>query len=668
MISHLLSLYRIENLSTLEMKYRLVEVDIPCYSAAADADHKHETVGLLERQMAYSERLPVAIVHRSGAVFIAIPADAKLSKLEYKLTPEVARLKPRDEVFVATFEDPLSDGYSVALSFLRFSLAGTVWRHRELWSSGSACFQKRPANYQENGREVDIYEGFSFRVVRVDDGLYLSVDVKHRYAESAWLLEKHTTNSRSELRMKHVLYHFGHQWYPAQLLDIIDQPIEKATFALPTGEVADVFDYTRDKAGKDSPPWIQSLLPSSPTLVYQYPGSKQRRFGAAALAKLLLPTAEPKVARMHQRSIVAPSERFERTRRFVERYFQDVHMGDALVEISKEAVNEKAQHFAIPALRFGQGRILRLGGSPTEKLGRMRLGTLLDPSAGFAVTSSLSNQYLLVPESLPREISEDFCERIRKTVREFLHGSYVADVVLFNDRNARTLKAQVDAVIGVLDMERVQGGCGLLVLPENAKPDLHNYLKRSLQDRFRFQCVSAKMVRSHYFAQMQRDDKATRWVVAKEREQSYVSYLRYVALGTLLVNRQWPFILEDKTNYEIYIGLDVLKNTAAFSFFHGGGRMCYVQARVSRKKEKLSAKEVYSLIYQCLKDDCSRLDQPPRSVILQRDGRAFETEWHGFRDAMEQLKREGIRQGSDIRNHRGGKKHSRKYSNGREGF
>jgi hypothetical protein len=74
--------------------------------------------------------------------------------------------------------------------------------------------------------------------------------------------------------------------------------------------------------------------------------------------------------------------------------------------------------------------------------------------------------------------------------------------------------------------------------------------------------------------------------VAEDFAKRYVSYLRYTAMGLLLVNRQWPWVLPEGTHYDMYIALDVLNHTAAFTFFSQGGRQCYVETVESRQRGK----------------------------------------------------------------------------------
>lgn len=66
----------------------------------------------------------------------------------------------------------------------------------------------------------------------------------------------------------------------------------------------------------------------------------------------------------------------------------------------------------------------------------------------------------------------------------------------------------------------------------------------------------------------------------------YQSYLRYAAMGLLLVNRQWPWVLAEDMHYDMYIGLDVLHSTAAFTFFSEGGRQCFMQSITSSQSDE----------------------------------------------------------------------------------
>ena len=113
----------------------------------------------------------------------------------------------------------------------------------------------------------------------------------------------------------------------------------------------------------------------------------------------------------------------------------------------------------------------------------------------------------------------------------------------------------------------------MLVLPEGAKPDLHNFIERKLHTSLQTQCVTAAKLRSFY--RMVPDNGRARFEVPPDQEQKYTSFLRYTAIGLMIVNRQWPWVLETKTRYDAYVAIDVLHHTAAFTFFYHGGRRCF---------------------------------------------------------------------------------------------
>lgn len=131
------------------------------------------------------------------------------------------------------------------------------------------------------------------------------------------------------------------------------------------------------------------------------------------------------------------------------------------------------------------------------------------------------------------------------------------------------------------------------------------------------------------------------YAVVGESSSQYASFIRYTALGLLIVNRQWPWTLNEKTAYDAYVGVDVLHNTAAFTFFYEGGQRCFVRTQPSKQKEKLLRSQARSMIYQGLAEDLAGGVAPPRSVVMHRDGHVFQSEWLGLQDAVGQLVQEG---------------------------
>jgi hypothetical protein len=645
MPDHAITLFEVRNASSLKLDYRLVTIEGFLGAVHGDDDLVEKNLNLLAKLVAIKAQTPVAIVRQDGTPYLAIPAAKSLPQEEYTLTPSVVSLRPRDAVHQLRLDD--QQHRHIALKFIEFSLRGPLNRDPELWSSSPRSFmRKRPVNFRESDREVDLFEGFHFHLRFFEGRLFLGVNLSYKYIDSSWLVDRFKPEDLRHLKMRHLLYHFGNQFYVVQLLDVLNQTISTARF-VPNGsrEAVSVFDYTRS-VWKDNPPqWITGLNPDSLAITYRSPGRDQTRFAAAALAKLIHRTDDPEVCALHRRSIKSPSERFRFTHDIVERYFSRTRFGETDLCISPTPHTVNLRSFPVPPLEFGQGQVLRVSNHPSagsislKDLPARRMSMLLDPQAGFAVTSPLDAQYILVPQTLDREVAADFRKTLEATVRGFIHTPYKLDIVLYDDRNTKTLKQQVDAITGALATGRVSHGHGVLVLPAHAKRGLHNYVKSRLKDTIQVQCVAASKVSSFYQTSMRTPSHQV--APRPELRGKYTSYLRYTALGLLIVNRQWGWVLPQGTHYDAYISFDVLNNHAAFSFFYRGGKECLVRTHPSRQKEKLLRTQVRQIVYDGLKQDLAR-GIPITSIVLRRDGRLFESEWLGFRDAIELLKREGL--------------------------
>lgn len=650
MPQHVLNCFEIENADSLQMGYRLVGVDGPFDPSLGDGDVAERNLQQLLKRVQYEEKIPVAIHHSVPHPVLAIPSEHRLTRIEYDLAPDVAVLRPLDSGGTITLSSSDSDTDRIALAFLGWHLRSPLFRDDRLWSTGPwTYFNKQPLNYRRDDRDIDIFRGFGLRLDRIDGRLCLWVKLSHRYAETKWLLDAYRPDEiQQELRMRHVLYHYGHRWFPVQLLGITGKSIDEHRF-IPDGahEAISVFEYTRREAGTGRPPaWLQSLDPMSPAIAFRYPGNEKKRSGAAALCKLLVPTDDPRTRSVHRLSIAEPSKRFAETQEIVERFLQRASFGGVPVRVNSKPFQTRGRVFFPPAQEFGQGKVLRVGRDtaagevPLSELGRARWEFLLAANGGFAVNNPLDSQYMLVPESLERRIAEDFQDRLEKTTRGLLKSSYSLTRVVYSDQGTRTLKQQVDCISDAIRDAQLASGRGLLVLPRHAHVDLHNFLKRRLRDRFHFQCAAAEKVSDFY--QLRPRDGRAEYVVQDSLSGRYVSYLRYTAMGLLLVNRQWPWVLADGTRYDAYVGLDVLHHTAAFTFFGQGGHRCHVRIVESQQSEKLLRKQVRTIIYDYFRAELQGTGRSLRAVVLRRDGRAFRSEWLGFQDAIDQLKRDEL--------------------------
>jgi hypothetical protein len=645
MVSHVVSFYPLEGLARARVRYRLVDIQGAYGCETDDGDLVEKNLNLLLKQVAFREEAPVALVTRDEKRVLAIPAEVQLGELDYALTPHVVTLKPREETHEIDFGRLNAEGERIGLAFLAYQLRSPLMRHASLWRAGpSMYFLKRPVNWKNDSRDVDVYRGFGFRLIRIAGAVYLGLRIAHKYVDSAWFVDRCRSEEFDTYRMRRFLYFFGNRWFPIQLLGRTGDSIRNAKFqAEPGGPIRNVHEYTAEKAGSNAPNWIRTLDPASPAIQYRYPGKDGRFYGAAALCKLMLKNQEQGVRTAHRLSIMEPEERFALMRELVEEYFPETHFGGRRVTVRAAALRVEPRVFTVPSQVFGRNKCLSVA-SPQQTgeiqlrdLGRARLSFLLE--GGLAVAKGFDGQHLLAPQGLHRQIVEDFRERLQKTVRQMAQMPFSLTPVLFRDEG-RTLRDQVQAICQAADSASITHGHGVLILPARANPDLHNYVKRTLLDRMALQCVSEEQLQRFY--ELRPDKGKAEYRVKVELENRYVSYLRYTALGVLIANRQWPWVLEKPKCYDLYIGIDVLHNTAAFTFFADGGRVCFVRTYQSKQKEKLSRGQMKTAIYESLKEMLALFKTlRPRSIVIHRDGRTYHCEWKGFLDAIQQLKAEG---------------------------
>jgi hypothetical protein len=601
MTQHVLNLYQITNTKELSTRYRLIDVDGPF----GDEDLADQNLSVLAKRIAFADAIPVAIVRSAEAPKLAVPADRELSRFEYQLTPDVALLKPRQETHGLQFDRLSSSDHAIAFSFLSFALRSPLRTAHDLWSpqAGTYLF-RRPANYRNDRRDVDVFDGFSFRLLHSAGQFFLSVSQTVKYIANKWLTEQSNSSEMRLLKNKRFLYCFGNAWYPIQLLGLSGKAIGEQRFT-PDGSTTPVtvLDYTRAKCAEQPPSWIQQLDPLSPAITYQNPGNEKKRYGAAALCRAMLTTDHPAVRALHGISIKAPEDRFLQSQRVVERYFSNSEFGNARVRISKTPLITTRRVFSVPALQFGQGMKLSVGNGknavPMVDLGKARMGMLLDVNGGMVEAGAMDSQYIILPESF-HPYADKYRDRQEKTVRQFLHAPYQLSPVVYEDRNCRTLKSQVDSILDAIREAGVEGGHGILVLPAGAHPQLHNYIKRKLRHLLNVQCVDVSKLREFFEVVERRGVRSVS--VPFHLEGKFASYLRYTALGLLLVNRQTPFCLASNRHFDLSIGLDVYRGTAAFTFVHGRGEKYYVKLESSQQKEKLLRQQIKDVLYRELRD------------------------------------------------------------------
>jgi len=643
-LSQWMNLFEITNRAELAVEYRLLEI-----RGLHEGDHYNKQLNLLTTAVAREIRQPVALVRRGETHSLAIPSNAALPRLEQKLTPHVATLVPDDASRLLEFAALTEETSRIAISFLQFALRTPLWRDQSLWASGRASYSKRPLS--DGGRlgEIDLYPGFVWNIVTTDDGrVFVALDTVVRYVDRTWLPERLNGSDPKTCLRRHCVYHYGHQWFPIQIWGFTGLSIDEQRF-LPPGSDSpvDVFTYTRERWQANPPPWVRDLDPRTPALVYRYPGKREERYGALGLCKLTYTTADAEAAGLHHASAPEPARRFQAIVDTVSRHFGHGELGGRPIHISASPLEAERRVFPVPAQRFGHGRVLRVGPRPAEQgtdvvdlagLGQRRLSLLLDPRAGPLDTSPFDTQYLLWPQSSPRALNEDFENRFAQAMRQVSgQPGYSLQRILYDDRSARTLYQKVQAIKSAISGSGIGRGYVLLVLPERADRDLHNYIKRELWPDLQLQCAMARKIRGFY----EPTSDGAGFRPRPDRASRLNSYVRNCAFGMMVVNRKWSWALAQPLHYDVYVGIDVLNGMAGFTFVYQDAEKIFFHDYPCKLKERLSAKQIHEVVVKHLREDLANLGLRPRTIVIHRDGRTFSSELDGLRAAVRDLIREG---------------------------
>ncbi len=639
-----LSMFEITNLDELSTQYRLLEVtNLP------RGDSYDKNVNKLTTGIAYEIQKPVALVRQEDRHFVALPGDSRLPKLSRPLMPHVVELVPQDSTNDLDFKALDDVSAPIAISWLQYAIRSELYRDRRLWGAGRAYYQKQ-ATRPDPACDVDLYPGFTWSLVRTGDGkLMVAVDLTARYVDGRWLNERIGRDSAkpADYLYRHCLYQFGRDWFVIQLWGISDRSISKQVFQPPgENDPIDVYSYTRRRWSKNPPKAVRELDPDDPAVIYRYPGSGAERYGALSLCKLTLRTDDRRVSRIHHHSIVAPQARLDRIARVVEDHLSSARLGGVPIRVSSEPDQRERRVFAVPAQRFGDGRVVAVNDHVPESatdvvaledLGRRRLNLVLDSTLRLGGSEPFDAQYIFLPRSASRDILLDFQPRFEAAMREISGDpNYSVTRVVYDDRGATSLRKQIAAIVSAKDQSRITRGYAMLVLPEKAKPDLHNYIKRELWPDVQFQCATVNKIARHY------ERAGDGFQVRRKKEGVLRSYVRNVALGMMMVNRRWLWSLEEPLHHDVHIGIDVLNGMAGVTFVYDRGRSIVFRAFPCKQKERLSSRQMRDLLVNSLPDDLTRAGVRPRSLLIHRDGKTYASELNGLERAVTELTELGV--------------------------
>lgn len=644
MTNHLLNLFAIKNLSELSCKYRLLEVTKLPEKNKNYLENLHRLAGMVASSLCK----PVCLYWQGNKVYLATTELTKNIKKEWRLIPHVAVLLPDANIYELNFSDIAPHQIKLALRLLSYNIRSALMKVPELWNDSYGSFYFREPINSGDHSQVDVLQGFVYRLhYLADKNIYISLDTTIRYVDRISLWERITHGEDfNHYKMQHFLYKFGNQWYRIQMLASTDYSIsEQIFYSDRDNKNYNVYDYTKKFANASHWKITTQIDPNSIAIIYQYPYKNIERYGASDLCYKTYKTNDQKVAKLHSHSILKPTDRLDKSKKLIDKYFQDIDCGNNVkLVIPADPLEKSIDKFEIPDLIFGNHKILHINrngeqtGVNIQDYGKTRLKLLQDKEVGLLTRDSLQIQYIFIPQSLHRSIAQKFQEDFEDQMGKFIHHSYKFKKIIYDDQKAKNLRQQVEVIKGEVEKNEIDRGCALLIIPENAHSDFHNFIKRELYETLQFQCVDAGNVKK-FFTPKNHEYQINE---NQKYKQRYYSYIRFTALGMLLVNRQWPFALKNPLHYEVYIGIDVLNNFAGFTYLYNGGKDCYFRPYPSVQGEKLTERQILSILKKDLQKDINSLALHPKSIIIHRDGRSYIEEYDGFLKAINTLQREGF--------------------------
>src|SRR4051812_10016184 len=165
MSRHMLNCFNIENANELAAEYRLVGVEGPFDPSRSDGDLAERNLQHLVKRVQFQEQIPVAVRRAGDDLALAIPASHRIKKTEYDIAPDVATLSPRGQTEKVCLGNPGPGQAGIALAFLGFWLRTPMRGDDRIWSPSPWNYMwRRPVNFRDDTRAVDVFRGFGLRL------------------------------------------------------------------------------------------------------------------------------------------------------------------------------------------------------------------------------------------------------------------------------------------------------------------------------------------------------------------------------------------------------------------------------------------------------------------------------------------------------------------------
>lgn len=645
------NIFPIRDFGGLQATYDIVAID----GLGADQDEYHENCHRLQRRATKECNAAAIVLQRALGPVLAVP-EGVATKLPSSLVLARAKVtfRPTAEKVRVDFKHLTAETERLAIRYLQTAVRDSVRQNTELWQpdSRNLFFEKVPV---EKNDLLGMYRGFGVTIARLPDGGFgLVVDVQFKFIALRPLksrLSEQEFNSRH--KMHTFVYHFGDLWYEVELVGWTSA--EVATYRCGESEARrSLLRWLHDHCPRPLSAEIAGLDKGGNVLEYANADNETRGV-PAQLCYRMFDSGAPEIQDVHRYATRFPDDRCADVAMIVQQHLATLPIAGQVVKVDSIPWRAPLTRFDPPDLRFGGNRTLSVRNTPGSTgctladYGRMRLRMLEDRGAGPLVREGLCHQYLLLPKTVEHTwgaiFEKDFVAAVNQLYPH--EPGYEPQVIFFDDTAARTFVDQADAIAQAV--AECRDGYAVVMLPD-AKvrtPQREDELAACAAERLGANGIIAAFVHATSAQSFYRYGSPSRgWEAPTDHRLlgRYRSYLRLAALNkVMLTARQWPFSLAGKMHAGITVGIDVKGHTAGFTAVCPTSTKVCSETRETNRKEKLSRSKCREMLVRVI----TRLIQAsaglfPTTIVVQRDGRMFEPEIEAAKDAMEELKREGV--------------------------
>jgi len=219
-------------------------------------------------------------------------------------------------------------------------------------------------------------------------------------------------------------------------------------------------------------------------------------------------------------------------------------------------------------------------------------------------------------------------------------------LITYDDRNEKNYVKIGQTIIDAVKTKLYgQTGYGVVMIPEYARAkrkhdELSALVVRELMDEgINVGIIHTSTVKNSYL--FREENGKPIYTIKMDKRGKLEGYITNVAINkVLLTNEKWPFVLSTPLNADLTIGIDVKHHTAGFTFIGKYGKSIRTIFKRSKSKEKLKKDQVLVILKKYIAEESEFYKYPIKNIVVHRDGRLFQTEFEGIKNAIEMLRNE----------------------------